>query len=217
MTDFFELQRLAGELELAGLLTILSILPLLVVTLTTFTRNVIVLSILRHALGLQQSPPNIIIILLAFLLMVFSMQTIFMSSYDQGVKPYLAEELEAKDALVSAWQPLRDFMISQTQESDITFFYEHSNAAIPDNPSDVQATVLLPAFLVSELKLAFKMGFIIFLPFLLVDVVIAAILTSMGMIMVPPITISLPLKIMLFVLIDGWSLISEVLLRSAMT
>lgn len=209
-----EIQRLSGELELLSLITLLGVLPILLVTVTTFTRNVIVLSFLRHALGLQQSPPNILLIVLALVLTFYGMFPVFKTSYVEGVKPYLAKELNAEEAMVVAWKPIRSFMISQTPEKDILFFYEMSDSTLPEDVDGVSEQYLLPAFLLGELKLAFKIGFIIFLPFLLIDLVVAAMLTSLGMIMVPPITISLPLKVMLFVVIDGWTLISEVLLKS---
>ncbi len=209
-----ETARLSTEVETFLLISALSFIPFFLIAATTFTRNIIVLGFLRHALGLQQSPPNMILVALALFLTIFTMEPIFKKSYENGVQPYLTEQLPFSEAISKAWDPFRVFMIGQTHESDIKLVYELSKTQLPDNISNITPRYLFPAFLLSELKTAFKIGFIIFLPFLLIDIVMAAILMSLGMIMVPPITISLPLKIMLFVVVDGWGLIAETLIKS---
>lgn len=215
---FDPVQDLGGfsdELNIFLSLTLLSMIPIFLVAMTTFTRNIIVLSFLRHALGLQQSPPNIVIIVLALVITFFTMHPVLKASYSTGIQPYASNEIGISDAVQQSWLPLRQFLISQAAEKDIAFIYKMANVERPQKIADVEAPFLVPAFMLSELKLAFKIGFVIFLPFLLIDLVIAAMLTALGMIMVPPITISLPIKIMLFVVIDGWELITRVLIESA--
>ncbi len=215
LTSIFESARISSEMETFLVISALSFLPFFLVAITTFTRNIIVLSFLRHALGLQQSPPNIVLISLAMFLTIFTMSPVFEKSYENGVEPYFLEQQDLGQSLDGSWQPIKNFLISQTHESDIKLIYKLAKEEVPNNSSELTPTTLIPAFLLSELKTAFKMGFIIFLPFLLIDLVMAAILMSLGMIMVPPITISLPLKIMLFVVVDGWALIAETLVASA--
>jgi flagellar biosynthetic protein FliP len=210
----FEAGRLSSEVETFILISALSFIPLLLVAATAFTRYVIVFSFLRSALGLQQTPPNLVIITLAMFLTLFTMKPVFSLSYDHGLRPYLQSEVSLDQAAAAAWRPFRNFMISQTTESDIALVYRLSRETLPKQQEDISSLHLIPAFMLSELKIAFKIGFIIYLPFLLIDIVLAAILMSLGMIMVPPVTLSLPLKIMLFVVIDGWGLISETLIRS---
>ncbi len=214
VAGLFESTRLSSEVEIFLLISALSFIPFFLVAVTTFTRNIVVLSFLRHALGLQQSPPNIVLITLSMFLAIFTMSPVISKSYDVGIKPYLEKKIEIAGALEGAWTPLQSFMISQTHESEIKLVYRLSKTEVPSQSTEVSPTHLIPAFLLSELKTAFKIGFIIYLPFLLVDIVVAAILMSLGMIMVPPISISLPLKIMLFVVVDGWTLITETLVRS---
>ncbi|VUD61707.1 Flagellar biosynthetic protein FliP [Thalassocella blandensis] len=215
LSGIFESARLSAEMETFLVITALSFLPFFLVAVTTFTRNIIVLSFLRHALGLQQSPPNIVLISLAMFITIFTMSPVFEKSFNMGVQPYFAETQNLNDSLENSWMPIKGFLISQTHESDIKLIYKLSKQELPNNSSELTPTTLIPAFLLSELKTGFKIGFIIFLPFLLIDLVMAAILMSLGMIMVPPITISLPLKIMLFVVVDGWGLIAETLVASA--
>jgi flagellar biosynthetic protein FliP len=217
LNSIFEMKGLSGELNILALVTLLSLIPIIVISMTTFTRNLIVFSFVRHALGLQQSPPNIVIIVLSLIVMFFTMQPVFKKCYIEGVIPYQQKEITIEDAVHKTWEPMRTFISLQTQEKDIQFLYKISKKEIPKKIEDVEFQYLVPAFMLSELKLSFKIGFIIFLPFLLIDLVIAAILTSLGMIMVPPTTISLPLKIMLFVVIDGWELITQVLVTSVVT
>jgi flagellar biosynthetic protein FliP len=199
------------------LLTALSFTVLFVVAATTFTRNIIVLSLVRQALGLQQTPPNIVLIALAFFLMLFVMSPVLEKAYRDGVQPYMANKISLEKAAPRSWQPFRDFMVTQTRESDLALVYELAKEPLPKKVEDLTPTRLVPAFMLSELKIAFQIGFVIFLPFVIIDLVVASILMSLGMIMVPPITVSLPLKIMLFLLIDGWGLIAQALVRSVGT
>lgn len=206
--------QLAPPVEWFLLLTALSFLPIVVVSMTTFTRNIIVFSMLRQALGLQQTPPNMVLIALSLFLTLFTMSAPLKTAYENGVSPYIEKKLEFESAVKQAWSPMRDFMVRQTKESDLILTYKLAKKSIPAKLEDVDATQLIPAFLLSELKIAFQIGFVIFLPFLLVDLVVASILMSLGMIMVPPVTISLPVKLLLFVVIDGWALVAQTLIHS---
>jgi flagellar biosynthetic protein FliP len=213
----FNLGELSSELRYVAIFTALSVIPILLVSLTTFTRNIVVLAIMRHALGLQQTPPNIVLISLALIITFFTMQPVFDKVYSNSLLPYANAQISAEDAAGKAWQEFEQFMSSQTDEADVAFVYEMKGESLPNTMKEVSPGYLIPAFLLSELKTAFKIGFIIYLPFLLVDLVVASILMSLGMIMVPPITLSLPLKIMLFVIIDGWALVAQTLVSSAVT
>lgn len=205
---------LTSPVNVMVLLTALSFLVLFLVAATTFTRNIIVLSLTRQALGLQQTPPNIVLVALAFFLMLFVMSPVLERSYESGVKPYLENRITLQVAAPKAWEPFREFLIRQTREADLALVYELAKEPLPQKAEDVAPTRLVPAFMLSELKIAFQIGFVIFLPFVIIDLVVASILMSLGMIMVPPITVSLPLKIMLFLLIDGWGLVAQALVRS---
>lgn len=196
------------------LLSMLSVIPALLIGLTSFTRIIIVLSLLRHAMGLPQTPPNSVLVTLAIFLSLFSMGPVIDAVNSGAVQPYLQEQITAKDAITIGVVPIRAFMVRQTRESDLAAVLEMAGATRPKTVDDIRFTHLAPAFLLSELKTAFQIGFVIFLPFLLIDIVVAAILMALGMIMVPPSTISLPIKILLFVLVDGWVLISRALLSS---
>jgi flagellar biosynthetic protein FliP len=196
------------------LMSLLAILPVLLIGLTSFTRIIIVLSLLRHALGLPQTPPNSVLVTLAVFLTIFSMGPVIERVDADALQPYLKEQVTATVAMDAAAVPIRDFMVRQTRESDLAAVLEMANAPKPRTIEDIRFSHLAPAFLLSELKTAFQIGFIIFLPFLLIDLVVAAVLMSLGMIMVPPTTISLPLKILVFILVDGWVLISRALLSS---
>lgn len=198
-------------------LSLLSLLPVLLIGMTAFTRIVIVLSLLRHALGLPQTPPNSVIITLAIALTYFAMAPVINRVNEVALTPYLADEISSSEALERGAVPMRRFMVGQTRESDLLAVMEMANAPPPKNVDDIAFSHLLPAFLLSELKTAFQIGFVIFLPFLLLDLVVGAVLMALGMIMVPPATVSLPLKILLFVLIDGWVLVSRALLSSYWT
>jgi len=196
------------------IMTALSFVPFLVIALTTFTRNIVVLSLVRQALGLQQTPPNIVLIMLSLFLALFVMAPTLQASYDKGIKPFLAGSMTLEYAAELAWAPVRDFMVRQTHESDLRLIHELSQSPLPASQQELSPVKLIPAFMLSELNTAFQLGFVIFLPFLMIDLIVASILMSLGMIMVPPVTISLPLKIMLFLLIDGWGLIAQTLVRS---
>lgn len=195
-------------------LSLLSLLPVLLIGMTAFTRIVIVLSLLRHALGLPQTPPNSVVITLAICLTYFTMAPVIDTVNETALTPYLADEISSAEALERGAGPMRSFMVGQTRESDLLAVMEMAHAPPPKSVDDIAFSHLLPAFLLSELKTAFQIGFVIFLPFLLLDLVVGAVLMALGMIMVPPATVSLPLKILLFVLIDGWVLVSRALLSS---
>lgn len=196
------------------LLSLLSILPIILIGLTSFTRIIIVLSMLRHAIGLPQTPPNSVMITLAFFLTLFTMEPVIDAVNKTAVQPYLKEEITVVKALDVGSIPIRAFMVSQTRETDLIAILDMSRTPHPKSIEDVKFIHLASAFLLSELKTAFQIGFVIFLPFIMVDLVVAAVLMALGMIMVPPATFSLPLKILLFILIDGWVLISQALLNS---
>jgi flagellar biosynthetic protein FliP len=196
------------------LLSLLSLVPVMMIAMTSFTRIVIVLSLLRHALGLPQTPPNSVIITLSLCLTWFTMAPVAGKIDQDALTPYLSQQITASEAIERGKDPLRQFMISQTRESDLKVVLEMAKAPMPRTARDVAFSHLVPAFLLSELKTAFQIGFVIFLPFLLIDLVVSAILMALGMIMLPPTTISLPLKILLFILIDGWVLTAKALLGS---
>jgi flagellar biosynthetic protein FliP len=206
--------QMGSPVSLFVMMTLLAILPFLVIATTTFTRNIVVLSLVRQALGLQQTPPNIVLIVLAMFLTLFVMAPTLEKSYEQGVKPFMANQISVDAAGKLSWVPLRDFMVTQTHESDLILIHELAKTPLPKSVDELSPVKLIPAFMLSELATAFKIGFVIFLPFLIIDLIVASILMSLGMIMVPPVTISLPIKIMLFLLIDGWGLIAQALVRS---
>ena len=205
---------LAIPLQILLLLTLLSFIPALLIAMTSFTRIVIVLSLLRQALGVQQVPPNQVLIGLSLLLTIFIMRPVGERLHTQVVQPYLAQSLTTPAALQQAVEPLRDFMLRQTREKDLALFIQVAHAPRPNTPADVPLTALLPAFVISELRTAFQIGFLLYLPFLILDLVISSLLVSMGMMMLPQALISLPFKLMLFVLVDGWNLIVGSLVRS---
>lgn len=207
-------QDFAPALRTFIILTLLSFMPVLLIGLTSFTRIIIVLALLRHALGIPQTPPNSVLITLAIFLTLFSMGPVIDQVNNRSLTPYMAEKITATEAISNARDPIRDFMVRQTRESDLQAVIEMARAPQPKTLQDIQFTHLATAFLLSELKTAFQIGFVIFLPFLLIDLVVSAILMSLGMIMLPPTTVSLPLKILLFILIDGWVLVSRTLLSS---
>ena len=188
-------------------MTALSFIPAFVILMTSFTRIIIVFSILRQALGLQQTPSNQILIGLALFLTMFIMAPVFDRVNKDALQPYLAETLTAQQALDKAQVPLKDFMLAQTRQSDLDLFMRLSKRTDIAGPDQVPLTILVPAFVTSELKTAFQIGFMIFIPFLIIDLVVASVLMAMGMMMLSPLIISLPFKIMLFVLVDGWALI----------
>jgi flagellar biosynthetic protein FliP len=195
-------------------MTALSLLPAALMMMTSFTRVIIVLAILRQALGTQSSPSNQVLVGLALFLSLFIMMPVFDNVYDNALEPYLDEQMPAQEALQQAAGPFRKFMLAQTRDDDLMLFANISNAPQFAQPDDVPFSLLMPAFVTSELKTAFQIGFLILIPFLVIDLVIATLLMSMGMMMLSPMIISLPFKIMLFVLIDGWSLIMGTLAAS---
>ncbi len=207
-------QEVVGVLKILGVLTVLSIAPAILVLMTSFTRIVVVLSFIRQALGTQSLPPNQLIIGLSLFITFFIMSPIFNQINTNALQPYLAGTLPQDEALDSALLPLRGFMFNQTREADLALFARLAKIEQAKTRADIPTTVLIPAFVISELKTAFQIGFIIYLPFLVIDMVVAAILMAMGMMMLPPIIISLPFKVMLFVFVDGWSLLVGSLVKS---
>lgn len=201
-------------LQILLLLTLLTFVPALLMAMTSFVRLIIVFSLMRQALGVQQMPPNQVLIGLALFLTFFIMQPIGERIYTQAVQPYIAQEINAETALQTALVPLRTFMLSQAHENDLGLFMQIGGQPRPQNPDDIPISSLIPAFMISELKTAFQIGFLLYMPFLVLDLVVSSILLSVGMIMLPPVLISLPFKLMLFVLVDGWHLVVGSLVRS---
>jgi len=204
----------AVTLELIFLITILTLAPSILMMMTAFTRIVIVLSFLRRALGTQTLPSNQIIVGLSLFLTLFVMMPIFTQINEKALQPYLAEKIDYKVALNEAMSPIRTFMLKQVDEKDIAIFVRISKAPIPLNVDDLSNVVIIPAFITSELKTAFIIGFLLYIPFLVIDMVVASLLMSMGMMMLPPVMISMPLKLILFVLVDGWHLVIKELVMS---
>jgi len=200
-------QQVATSLQLLFLLTILSIAPAILIMMTSFTRIIIVLSFLRNAIATQQTPPTQIIIGLALFLTFFIMSPIAGEINQNAIRPYLAEEITEAEALSIGMKPLREFMFRQTREKDLALFIEISNIEVPKELEDIPTTTLIPAFIISELKTAFQLGFILFIPFIVIDMVVASTLMSMGMMMLPPAMISLPFKLLLFIMVDGWNIL----------
>jgi len=201
-------------IEIFLVISFLSFLPAVLIMFTSFTRIVIVLSFLRHALGGQQVPPNSVIIGLSLFLTLFVMSPAVDTITKEAVTPYIAEEIAFGEALKNAEAPIKTFMLKQTRQKDIALFVGLSKISVPTAPADLPISVVVPAFAISELKTAFEIGFLIFLPFLMIDVIVSSILLSMGMMMLPPIMISLPFKLLLFVLVDGWNLVIGSMMRS---
>jgi len=197
----------AVSLQILALMTALMLLPAALLMMTSFTRIVIVLAILRQALGTMQTPSNPILVGLALFLTLFVMGPVFQQIYSEAVEPYLEEQVSFSTGIATAQTPLRDFMIKQTRESDLTLFANIGGLPELEKPEDVPFTVLVPAFVTSELKTAFQIGFVLFIPFLIIDLVVASVLMAMGMVMLSPMVVSFPFKLMLFVLVDGWTLI----------
>jgi flagellar biosynthetic protein FliP len=206
--------KAATVVQLLLILTVLSLAPALLMMVTSFTRIIIVLSLVRNALGVQQMPSNQIIIGLALFLTFFIMAPVWQQVNEEALKPLYEDRINGEEALALASTPVKNFMLKQTREKDLALFVKLSKEKRPEKPMDITLPVLIPAFVISELKTAFQIGFLIFLPFLIIDIVVASILLSMGMMMLPPIMISLPFKLLLFVLVDGWYLIVESLVRS---
>lgn len=205
---------LAEPLKAFVYLTLLSVMPSLLVATTSFLRIIIVLSMLRHAIGMQETPPNIALISIGLFLTLFSMQPVFTQVVDNAWQPFNENRIGLNTAFDEAQKPFREFMLHNIKERDLQLMYEISNEDPPEMVEQVSLLKVIPAFMLSELKTAFQIGFMIFLPFLLVDIIVASILSSLGMMMVPPVTISLPLKVLMFILIDGWNLVVKALMAS---
>jgi flagellar biosynthetic protein FliP len=201
-------------LQILALVTVLSVAPSLLVMVTSFTRIVVVMSILRHALGLQQSPPSSIIMALSLFLTAFVMQPTFETAYKQGISPYLEEKLPGEEALAKSAEPFRKFMLKQVREKDLNLFMEIGDLERPETALETPYRALIPAFMVSELRRAFEIGFLLFIPFLVIDLIVSSVIMAMGMMMLPPVVISLPFKVIFFVLIDGWSMLAGSLVKS---
>ncbi|MBB4051486.1 flagellar biosynthetic protein FliP [Devosia subaequoris] len=200
--------------QLIGLITLLSLAPSILVMVTSFTRIVVVLSLLRTAIGLQTAPPNTVMVSLALFLTLFIMQPTLQQSYEQGIAPLMAGEIEFAQAFDAGAAPIHEFMRANVRDRDLELFYDLSDTALPDEPEAIPLQLLVPAFMISELRRAFEIGFLLFLPFVVIDMVVASVLMSMGMMMLPPVVISLPFKLIFFVLVDGWYLVAGSLVRS---
>ncbi|MFN3574401.1 MAG: flagellar type III secretion system pore protein FliP [Phenylobacterium sp.] len=200
--------------QLVGLLTVLSLAPSIVIMTTSFVRIVVVLSLLRTALGLQQSPPNAVIISLALFLSAIVMAPTFEQAYQDGIRPLLDQEMELPQAFEAAADPVKTFMLSQVDREDLALFVRLSRVEQPETLQELPLRVVTPAFMISELKRAFEIGFLLFVPFLVIDLVVASVLMSMGMMMLPPVVVSLPFKLIFFVLVDGWRLVAGSLVES---
>lgn len=207
-------ERLSTSLTLLLLLTVLSLAPALVVMVTSFTRLVVVLSFLRHALGTQQMPPNQVLIALSLFLTFFIMSPVWQEIQTKAVQPYVEQRVTGEEAVQRGLQPLKIFMCKQTREKDLALFLSIMQSSRPKNIQDTPITAVVPAFMISELRTAFEIGFLLFLPFLIIDMVVASVLLSMGMMMLPPVMISLVFKVLLFVLVDGWNILVGSLIRS---
>jgi flagellar biosynthetic protein FliP len=200
--------------QLLVLLTVLSLAPAILVTVTSFTRIIVVLSFLRNALGTQQTPPNIVLVSLALFLTGFVMEPTLQASYQNGIAPLIENKITDEQAFDRGVAPLHDFMVEHVRSQDLQLFTDMAKLEPVASPKDISLRVLVPAFMVSELRRAFEIGFLLFLPFLVIDIVVASILMSMGMMMLPPVTISLPFKLIFFVLVDGWYLVAGSLVQS---
>lgn len=207
-------QQLVSSMNVLLVLTLLFLAPSMVLVMTTFTRFVIVFGFLRQAMGTQQVPPTQLLVMLALILTVFVMEPIATKGYENGIKPYIAEKITYEQAFEETAKPFKSFMVRNTREKDLALFFRIRKMENPDTINDVPLSVIIPAFIISELKTAFEIGFLLFLPFLVIDMVVASILMSMGMMMLPPVMISLPFKILVFVLVDGWNLLIGNLIAS---
>ena len=201
-------------IQLVALITVISLAPSILVMVTAFTRIVVVLSFLRSALGIQQTPPNSVLIGLALFLTVFIMMPTLQAVYDKAIQPLVAEQVTEMEALDLAAVPVRDFMLGHVREQDLKLFLDMAKTGPIAKPDDTPLRALIPAFMISELRRAFEIGFLLFLPFIIIDMVVASVLMSMGMLMLPPIMISLPFKLIFFVLVDGWYLVAGSLVQS---
>ncbi len=209
-------EKVATGLVIVALLTVLSVAPSILLMMTSFTRLIVVFGFLRQAVGTQQAPPNQVLIGLALFLTFFIMTPVWHKANKTAIQPYLNEEISFKEALKRVQVPVREFMFRQTREADLALFTRMAKIKDPKDRSDVPTMVLIPSFMISELKTAFQIGFILFIPFLIIDMVVSSVLLSMGMMMLPPVMISLPFKLLLFVLVDGWNILTGSLVRSFM-
>lgn len=207
-------QGVATAIQIVLLLTVLSLAPAILLMMTSFTRLVIVFSLLRQALGVQQAPPNQVVIGLSLFLTFFIMSPAFTKINENALKPYMQGAIAQDAALTGALEPLREFMLKNARQKDIELFLKLSKTETPKTKADIPTIALIPAFVTSELKTAFQIGFLIYLPFLVIDMVVASVLMSMGMMMLPPVMISMPFKLLLFVLVDGWYLLVGSLVQS---
>ena len=207
----------AITLQILLLMTILTLAPAILILMTSFTRIIIVFHFIRQALGTHQMPSNQILVGLALFLTFFILSPTIKKINDTALQPYLKEEISDKDAMSNAQRPIKEFMLKLTGEKDMALFVKLANIERPNNPDELPIHVIIPAFVISELRIAFQIGFLIYIPFLMIDMIVASILMSMGMLMLPPIMISLPFKILLFVLVDGWFLIVKSLMTSFTT
>lgn len=205
---------LVTSLNVLIVLTLLALAPSLIFVMTSFLRLVIVFSFLRQAMGTQQMPPTNIIISLALILTFFIMEPVAKQSYEQGIKPYLEEKIGYQEAFNLGSKPLKEFMIRNTREKDLALFFRIRKLPNPKTIDDIEFTIAAPAFIISELKTAFEIGFLLYLPFLVIDMVVSSVLMAMGMMMLPPVMISLPFKLLIFVLVDGWNLLVGNLIES---
>jgi flagellar biosynthetic protein FliP len=200
--------------QIVALMTVLSLAPAILVMVTSFTRIVVVLSLLRTAIGLQTAPPNAVVVSLALFLTAFVMGPAFQTAYQQGVQPLVAGQIQPQEAFERGSVPFRGFMLKNVREKDLALFMDLAKEERPASPDAVALRILIPAFMISELRRAFEIGFLLFVPFLVIDLVIASVLMSMGMMMLPPVVVSLPFKLIFFVLVDGWSLVAGSLVQS---
>ncbi len=200
--------------QLVGLITLLSLAPSALVMVTSFTRIVVVLSLLRTAIGLQTAPPNSVMVSLALFLTIFVMGPTLQQSYDNGIAPLIAGQIEVQEAFTRGAEPIHSFMAANVREQDVRLFFDMSQTEPPADATAIPLQILVPAFMISELRRAFEIGFLLFLPFVIIDMVVASVLMSMGMMMLPPVVISLPFKLIFFVLVDGWHLVAGSLIRS---
>jgi len=201
-------------IQMIALITVLSLAPSILVMMTSFTRIVVVLSLLRTALGTGTAPPNSVLVALALFLTAFVMGPAFQNAYEVGIRPLINNEINAEQAFERSSGPFKAFMLKNVREKDLALFMDLSRETKPETPDQVSLRILIPAFMISELKRAFEIGFLLFLPFLIIDLVVASVLMSMGMMMLPPVVVSLPFKLIFFVLVDGWSLVAGSLVQS---
>lgn len=206
--------ELSTTLQIVLLLTVLALAPSLLIMVTSFIRITVVMAFLRHAMGSNQMPPSQLLMGLSLILTFFIMTPVAERSYNEGIKPYMDEKISGEEAYEKAITPFREFMLAQTREQDLGLFVDIAGLDAPETAADVPLHVLVPAFVISELRTAFQIAFVIFIPFLVIDMVVASVLMSMGMMMLPPVIVSLPFKILLFVLVDGWYLLVKSLVES---